>query len=455
MARKRANGAGGITKRRDGLYVGRITLGWEVVDGRRRQLRRAVYGRSMADVQTRLIEVQAQHQAGALSVHRGRTKTLADFAAEWLAASEGHVRPTTLHGYGRLLELHILPALGSKPLTKLEVEDVDRLLLDRRRRGKVNGGPLSPRTCNHIRTALRAVLREAERRKLVTRNVAALARPMPEERHEAGAVTREEALLLLELAEHDRDGPLWVLGLTTGARASEMLGLRWRLSDRPGLEGSDVDLEGARIAIRQTVHEAPTGLREQHGRWLVQPAKTEKSRRVVPLPNIAVAALRRQRQQQAAWKLAAGSHWNDSGLVFTDARGGPLAVATVSHRWARRMAGLRLHEEVVARIREMRAAGAGLAEIAEGLTALGISPGRGVARWSAGRVACALGLPAINFHAATRHSVASFLLAAGVPMKTVSELLGHSQISTTADIYTHVAEAQKREATDALASIVQ
>src|SRR5258708_4058886 len=131
MARRRAkggNGAGGISKRSDGLYVGRVTVGWEVVDGQRKQLRRAVYGRTIADVQAKLIEVQAQHQQGALPTQRGRAKTVAGFAAEWLAGAEKHIRPRSLHRYRELLELHIVPALGRTPLTKLTVDQVNRLL---------------------------------------------------------------------------------------------------------------------------------------------------------------------------------------------------------------------------------------------------------------------------------------------------------------------------------------
>ncbi|WP_271220822.1 tyrosine-type recombinase/integrase [Streptosporangium carneum] len=47
------------------------------------------------------------------------------------------------------------------------------------------------------------------------------------------------------------------------------------------------------------------------------------------------------------------------------------------------------------------------------------------------------GLPPIRFHD-LRHSAASLMLAAGVPMKVVSETLGHSRFSFTADVYTYV-----------------
>ena len=55
-----------------------------------------------------------------------------------------------------------------------------------------------------------------------------------------------------------------------------------------------------------------------------------------------------------------------------------------------------------------------------------------------------VGLPDFRFHD-LRHSAASLLLAQGVPMRAVMELLGHSNIGTTADIYSHVMPAMMRD----------
>jgi integrase len=59
------------------------------------------------------------------------------------------------------------------------------------------------------------------------------------------------------------------------------------------------------------------------------------------------------------------------------------------------------------------------------------------------------GLPRGKFHV-TRHAAASPLIADGVPLRVVMELLGHSQISTTANIYGHVVTEALREAADAM-----
>jgi integrase len=63
------------------------------------------------------------------------------------------------------------------------------------------------------------------------------------------------------------------------------------------------------------------------------------------------------------------------------------------------------------------------------------------------------GLPPQRFHD-LRHVSASFLAAEGVPMRTAMDILGHNNISTTAEAYQHVAENSKREATERVAALL-
>jgi len=55
------------------------------------------------------------------------------------------------------------------------------------------------------------------------------------------------------------------------------------------------------------------------------------------------------------------------------------------------------------------------------------------------------GLPDVRFHD-LRHSAATILLSMGVPAKVIQEILGHSQISMTMDIYSHVLPVMQQEA---------
>jgi site-specific recombinase XerD len=61
-----------------------------------------------------------------------------------------------------------------------------------------------------------------------------------------------------------------------------------------------------------------------------------------------------------------------------------------------------------------------------------------------------VGLPSTTRFHDLRHSCATLLLAQGVPLIVVRDMLGHSQISTTADIYGHVLPESQRHAADTL-----
>jgi integrase len=58
-------------------------------------------------------------------------------------------------------------------------------------------------------------------------------------------------------------------------------------------------------------------------------------------------------------------------------------------------------------------------------------------------------LPHIPFHG-LRHSTATALLSAGVPLKVIADLLGHTTISVTANIYASVTPELRRDAADAM-----
>ena len=65
----------------------------------------------------------------------------------------------------------------------------------------------------------------------------------------------------------------------------------------------------------------------------------------------------------------------------------------------------------------------------------------------------AAGLPHLRFHD-LRHGAATYLLGAGVPMRVVMDQLGHSQMSTTSDLYSHVLPEVQREASEKVAAVL-
>ena len=159
-----------------------------------------------------------------------------------------------------------------------------------------------------------------------------------------------------------------------------------------GLRWSDIDLEGRTIHIRGSMQATRSGLR------IAEP-KTASSRRQVMLSSQPVEALRRHRKAQAAERLRLGAGWEDNDLVFANEVGRPIAAGNLF-------------------------------------------------RGSFEPLLKRAGLPRMRFHD-LRHSAATLLLGEGVHPKIVAEMLGHTRISTTLDLYSHVTPTMQRQAADA------
>jgi integrase len=144
-------------------------------------------------------------------------------------------------------------------------------------------------------------------------------------------------------------------------------------------------------------------VRPTHGLdWFWEEPKTEKGRRAVPLLARTVDALKWHRTRQAAEKITAGSGYTDHSFVFTSPAGEPLeGTAVYKYLW----------RPTVQR----------------------------------------LGLPKVRLHD-LRHSAATLWLEAGLPLKLAQELLGHASMAITADVYSHILAAYRREAADVLAA---
>lgn len=289
----------------------------------------------------------------------GHTLTLGKYLQRWLEDVRPRLAPATYRKHESTVRVHITPVLGTRRLSDLSVGDVTALLA---------GGAVDPQTARHWRATLRRALADAIRDGLVGRNVAALAQPprlLPKERTTLSA---DQARALIDGTREDPLHPLWTLAVSTGMRLAEMLALTWE----------DVDLDAATLTVHATLHRID-------GEWQRRGTKTEKSRRTVHLPPVAVAALRGIRRPH--------------GLVFVTARGYP-------------MHGSNLPKELH-------------------------------------KTTDRLGLPRVTIHD-LRHSAATILYAAGVPLEAIADMLGHSTTRVTADLYRHRVEAIQRDAAAAM-----
>ena len=297
----RSSGEGSVYMTGDGRLRGALTLPHPVTG---KPTRHFVSGHSRAEV---VRKFEAIRRAGGFASN----ETVGDYLARWLTADKANVRPATWRSYEMHVRLYLTPAIGAIKLGRLTPLDVERMT------SALVGRGLSARTAAHARAILRRALADAERDGLVVRNVARLARPPRVEQREMRALTPAEVRLLTEATAGDRYGPLYAFAVGTGLRLGEVLGLRWQ----------DVDFEAGTITVQRAMARSANG-----GFALAEP-KTAKSRRMLILPAGALDALRRQRARQAEARLAAGTAWQSSRLVFTDTAGRGLSNHYVSHEF--------------------------------------------------------------------------------------------------------------------------
>lgn len=282
---KRGQNEGSIFQRQDGRWVAVLDLGSK--DGHRN--RRSFYGATRREVQEKLTGVLGDIQKG-LPVLSDK-QTVAQYLDSWLkTVVERNVRPSTYASYEHLVRLHIAPALGATPLSKLSTQQVRAFL-----NAKQDSG-LSTRAVQYLHAVLRGALNVAVSDQALIRNVAALVDPPRVVSKEVQPLTPDEARQLLEAVQGDHLEALLVSAVSLGLRQGEALGLRWR----------DVDLEASKLQVRfalQRHQPKGGGHLEIH---LVEP-KTRKSRRTIGLPQVTSSALAAHRMRQDEARTLAGT----------------------------------------------------------------------------------------------------------------------------------------------------
>jgi integrase len=306
----------------------------------------------------------------------------------WLPMTEGRVKPTTFHSYRRNLEVHVLPAIGTRPLQQLTALMLNalygRLLVEGR-----GHGPLSAKTVRYIHTIIHKALEDAVDAGLVARNAAARAKPpRPSSRstRQVGSWDANELALFLASVRGSRLEAVWRLAAMTGMRRGEILGLRW----------SDVDVAAARISVRNAVVSVAYAV--------VESTPKSHNARVIDLDAATVDLLRGHRRRQQEERKEWGEAYEDHNLVVARENGTPIHPHSFSQTF----------ERIVKRA----------------------------------------GIRSIRLHD-LRHTHATLALKAGVPVKVVSERLGHESPAFTLKQYAHVIPGMQAAAAAVVADLLK
>lgn len=399
MARgkRRANGEGTIYQRKDGRYEGAAFV--LTTAGAYKRVR--VYGSTYSETRKKLTKLLEQSDQGVPVA--SESWTVEKYLGYWLKHVVSAERSAkTYTGYEVVVRKHLMPVLGKKRLGKLTAQDV-RALMNRVRsecqccKNGWDKHRSRPRCCAVGQCCqARFSARMVQFIHAVLRN--ALGNAVREE-----LVSRNVAKLVQVPTPRYRT----YRGLTVeqarqlleAAREDRLyalyvlaLFLGLRRGELLGLRWSDVDLQAKTLEIGQALQRVGGELR------FVDP-KTEDSERTIPLPDVCVSALRKHRRQQEAEAHAAGEDWRDSGLVFTTKIGTPVEPDNLRRSW--------------------------------------------------GPLRRAAGLDGVRFHD-LRHTCVTLLLNLGIPPNVVREIVGHSDIGVTMEIYGHASLEEKRQALNRL-----
>ena len=236
----------------------------------------------------------------------------------------------------------------------------------------------SPTLIEHVHVVLLTALKDAVKRHLITTNPMENITKPRVEREEIRPLTDSEVQIVLNTLTDTEYYDIVLIALHTGMRRNELLGLRW----------NDINLDMASISVNRSIYRA-------HTTTVTTPPKTRSGSRSIDLAPDAVIHLRDMFNGQVTNGLMHGYAPRGDSQVFIRTTGEALLPTGLTHGFKKTLRYI-----------------------------AGTNPEYDVLRHA-------------KFHD-LRHTHASDLYEQGVPDKVISERLGHSRVSITMDIYTHI-----------------
>lgn len=329
-------------------------------------------------------ETMADHARGTWV--RPKKGTLGDYLTNvWLPVKKAEIRETTYVAYDKSITSQILPNIGDVQLSQVDTVTLRRFYAFLLEKGGANGQGLAPKTVANTNGIISKALTDAVDWKLIPYNPAKSITIKREKRPEQRVWTESEAARFLAMIREDPRFPYWRLALATGMRRGELCALRW----------SDIDLDAGTVRVRRSIVEVR---KSENGSTIrEQDPKTASGRRVIAIDRETVAVLSAWRKRTAEMRLRAGPAAPEEDFVVIKDDLSPPVPGTVTEWW---------NDAVEA-----------------------------------------AGFPPIRLHDA-RHTMATVLLRAGVPLKVVSQRLGHADVTVTMSVYQHVTKEDDERAAE-------
>lgn len=380
---RNANGEGSVFQRTSGRHKGKYFA--QVTIGNDSKTGKLKYKTIMCESRAEAKRIRnelLQELKDGIDLQGQAKLTLESWIVSWMDKYRINLDLLTLENNYRQIKTHILPEIGHILLKDLTTDDIQTFYINMVKEG------LAPATVRKNHQILNTSLKQAVANHLINSNPATNAVVPKLGDQVARAMTEEEMDIFLAALETIK-GPfktrrVWQVIFLT------LLGTGLRLGEGLALRWGNVNLRKRTANVEETLKRT-----KKEGLIFTDP-KTKKSRREVPLPAEAAFALRLHRIHQARFRLASGEEYQNQNLVFCTSKGTPIEPRGLIRAFHR--------------IRDN-------AKLPKDLTVHSL-----------------------------RHTYATRLLELGVSLKVVSELMGHSNIATTANIYSHVLPKIKTEA---------
>lgn len=362
-------------------------------DGSRRRLTKTVKAKGIREARKLLAEFETEVEIGHYIAPE--KMSFAAFVEEWKEKYAQHeLGIKTLDIYSRFLKNRILPVFGHMRLDKIQTFHVVNFISELNKEGSRQDGKkgnLSSGTVQYTHRIIKNIFSRAMEWKLIKSNPAADIKKIKVKRKEIEVYDEDEVTVLFELLEKE---PLkWRIIIMLAITTA------LRRGELVGLEWKHIDLDKGILEVKQSISHSVNGQR------IISEPKTAKSKRKVSLSDNVIEHLKEYYLESRKKRLALGDTWKggEHFFVFSNDEGNAYYPET-PYLWFRNF--LKKH-----------------------------------------------GLKYIRFHD-LRHTSATLLINKGVHAKLISERLGHSNISTTMNVYGHALQSADRDAANKLDSLV-
>lgn len=313
----------------------------------------------------------------------GDEMTFGEFYHMWIFTyKQPTVKPLTFEKYESAYRLKIKPyQISQIKLKNLKTYHFQNYINQLHEEGKITSKS-GKDLLMRIRSAIKFAIDEPIIFNNPAKNITIPLDYKDNQKDEVKVFSRIDQQIIIESLTDEVLDLIILTGFMTGLRLGELLALKWS------------NLSGDEISVTQqyqyNYYVKEDGTRER--KYEMVSLKTKESNRTVPVPLKVKKALYSHRQKQLQEKMKIKNIYEDNDLIFADGIGKPIE---------RKRPGRKLQ-----------------------------------------KICNQLGLKEKNFHS-LRHSYAKRLFELDVPVKTVQSLMGHSDINTTMNIYTHVMKEKK------------